>query len=159
MWCRVIAHTSIYEPWPLTYKCARLLIYRQLLLWYETVHNTLAVWNIHKEYCTLDHVYFIAIRISAELLPALNQLEWKNFQAGALFLRLTSLKMISDILYIRFLAQIIFLCLSKKLLMRHWSKKLNCYLMSEVNYDEFCSVPLQLEFSKFCPKNRRPFIV
>ena len=31
--------------------------------------------------------------------------------------------------------------------------------MSEVNYDECCSVSLQLEFSKFCSKNRRPFIV
>ena len=31
--------------------------------------------------------------------------------------------------------------------------------MSEVNYDECCSVSLRLEFSKFCSKNRRPFIV
>ena len=31
-------------------------------------------------------------------------------------------------------------------------------LMSEVNYDECCSVPLLLEFSKIFPKNRRPFI-
>ena len=34
----------------------------------------------------------------------------KNFQSGALFVRLTSLKMIPDILYIRFLDKIIFLC-------------------------------------------------
>ena len=29
--------------------------------------------------------------------------------------------------------------LSKQLLVRHWSKEVNCYLMSQVNYDECCS--------------------
>ena len=56
----------------------------------------------------------------------------KNFQSGALFVRLTSLKMISDILYIRFLDKIMFLCPFQKTVTEALIKKLNCYLLSSL---------------------------
>ena len=48
-------------------------------------------------------VYFVY----RHLASLFSSLDWKSFQAGALFVRLTSLKMISDILYIRFWGKII----------------------------------------------------
>jgi hypothetical protein len=46
--------------------------------------------------------------------------------------------MMSDILYVRFLDKTIFLCPFQKTVTEALIKKLNCYLMSEVNYDVCC---------------------